>query len=227
MFSQQFWYMGVLALLLIVLEAFAAIYASQHQRIAHALLWCMAVFVIVYETVLSVKNGAIPIAFSTFSYFLFGIGVLLPLRPIKSAAAFCAFVSGAVYLSGYLFYPDLIYAQQPLEAVRAVGFLLHNLLLFGSLLLYGQCKVELKDLFYVLAFVAFVAVYTEVAVHVCASDQANALTLGIIEATLIRQILPQFVLKWWWYVLWYALVAVAFWATWELTCFVNRKLVRQ
>ena len=219
--------MGVVALFVIGLEVLVAIHAAQHRIVARVLLLCLATFVLVYEIVQFAQTRAMPIAFSTFSYFLFGIAVLLPFRPIKTTAAFCAFVSGAVYLSAFLFYPDRIYAQQPLESVRIVGFLLHNMMLLGSLLLYGQCKLEQKDIFYVLGFVVFVAVYTEVAMHICASNQINALTLGIVEATLIQEILPHFVLKWWWYVLWYALVAVVFWAMWELTCFVNRKLLRQ
>ena len=227
MFSQQFWYVGVLSLFVVALEVFAAMYASQHKSVARVLLWCTSAFVLVYETVHFAKTYEMPIAFSTFSYFLFGIAVFLPLRPLKSAAAFCSFISGVVYLSSFVLYPDLIYASQPVEAERIVGFLLHNLMLFGALLLYSQQKVEKTDVFYVLSFVTFVAVYTEVALHICGSGQANFLTVGIIEATLIQQIAPNFVIKWWWYVLWYAFVAVLAWGMWELTCFVNRKLVRQ
>ena len=179
------------------------------------------------EIVHFAKTHEMPIAFSTFSYFLFGIAVFLPLRPLKSVAAFCSFVSGVVYLSAFVFYPDMIYARQYSEAEKLVGFLMHNLMLFGGLLLYSRYKVEKIDALYILGFVAFVTVYTEVAVHICVSDQANFLTVGIIEATLIRQIAPRFVLKWWWYILWYALVAVVAWGMWELACFVNRKLLRQ
>ena len=219
--------MGALALFVIVLEVFTAIYASKHRRVARVMLWCMAIFVLVYEMVSFAQSRVMPIAFSTFSYFLFAIAVFLPFRPFKTAAAFCSFVSGVVYLSAFVFYPDVIYTRQPFEAVRLVAFLLHNLMLFGSLLLYSQYKVENTDIFYVFGFVAFIVVYTEVALHVCASEQANVLTVGIIEATLIQQIAPHFVIRWWWYALWYPFVAVVAWGTWELTCFVNRRLLRQ
>ena len=219
--------MGFLALFVIVLELCTARYAAQHKWLSRVLLWCTAAFLLVYQIVRFAHTREMPIAFSTFSYFLFGIAVFLPLRPIKSTAAFCAFVSGVVYLSAFVFYPDLIYARQYGEAEQTIGFLLHNLLLFGALLLYSRYKVEKTDIFCILGFVAFVVVYTEVAVHICASDQGNFLTVGIIEATLIREVAPYFALKWWWYVLWYALVAVVTWGMWELTCFVNKKLVRQ
>lgn len=219
--------MGVLALFVIVLEVFAALYAAKHQNVARVMLWCLAAFILVYQTALFAKTCEMPIAFSTFSYFLFVFAVFLPMRAVKSTAAFCGFVSGVVYLSAFVFYPSAIYARQPYEAERMVGFLLHNLLFFGSLLLYTQQKVAKTDIFCIFGFVAFVAVYTEVAMRVCASEQVNFLTLGIIEATLIKQILPQFAITWWWYILWYALVAVVAWAAWELTRFVNGKFVCQ
>ena len=219
--------MGVLSLFVIALEVFTALYAAKRKLVARVLLWCAAAFVIVYQVAHFAKTREMPIAFSTFSYFLFGIAVFVPWRPAKSVAAFCAFVSGVVYLSGFVFYPDAIYARQPFEADRIVGFLLHNLMLFGALLLYGQLRVKSVDALYAGAFVAFIAVYTEVAVHVCASDQANVLTLGTIEATLICEVLPQFMLRWWWYMLWYAFVAVVAWGAWELTRFINRRLLRQ
>lgn len=219
--------MGVLTAFVVALEVLTAIYASKRKRVARALLWCAAAFVVVYEVVSFAKTRQMPIAFSTFSYFLFGIAVFLPWRPIKSAAAFCAFVSGVVYLSGFAFYPDTIYARQPFEVDRIVGFLLHNLMLFGALLLYGRLKVAKVDALYIVGFVAFITVYAEVAAHACASDQVNVLTQGAIEATLIREVIPSFELRWWWYVLWYALMAAVAWGTWELTGFVNRRLLRQ
>lgn len=219
--------MGVLSLFVIALEVCTAIYASKRKRVANTLLWCAAAFVLLYEIAHFVKTREMPIAFSTFSYFLFCIAVFLPFRPLKSAAAYCAFVSGVVYLSGFVFYPNVIYARQPFEADRIVGFLLHNLMLFGALLLYGRLRVAKVDALYILGFVAFITVYTEIALRVCASDQVNVLTLGTIEATLIIEVVPNFAIHWWWYPLWYAFVAVAAWGIWELTCFVNRRLLRQ
>ena len=219
--------MGVLTLFVIALEIIASIYASKRKNLVKTLLFCASTFILTYEIASFFTTHKMPIAFSHFSYFLFAIAVFLPSRRIKSIASFCAFVSGAVYLAGWIVYPDVIYANQPFESVRMVGFLLHNMMLFGALLLYTQIKLEKLDVLYVLAFVAFIVVYTEVAVHICASDQANFLTVGVIEATLIHQIAPSFALKWWWYILWYALVAVAFWGMWELTSFINRLLLRQ
>lgn len=210
-----------------MLEVITALYASKHKWVARVMLWCAAAFILFYEILQFVKTGVMPIAFSTFSYFLFGIAVFLPLRPIKSAAAICAFVSGLTYLSGFVFYPNANYNAQPDEMKRMVGFLLHNLLLFGSLLLYGQYKVKKTDIFYAIGYFVFIIVYTELAVRVFGNPHGNSLTLGVIEATLILQIAPQFVIAWWWYILWYALVAVIFWGVWELTRFINRRLLRQ
>ena len=228
MFSQQYWYIGLLTLFIIVLEVFTAIYVAKHKWIARVLLWCMAIFMLVYEIYYYVTHPTtMPIAFSTFCYFLFGIAVFLPVRPIKSMAAFCCFVAGGLYLCSFLFFPERIYAHQPDATGRTIGFLLHNILLFGGLVLYSQYKVKKIDVAYILGFVAFIIVYVEVAVHVFHNVNTNNVTVGAIEATIIQRIVPQFVITWWWYILWYALVAAIFWGLWELTYFINGRLVRQ
>ena len=206
----------------------AAIYASKHKWLARVLLWCMATFVLVYEIYYYVTHPtSMPVAFSTFSYFLFAIAVFLPLRPIKSTAAFCSFLSGVIYLGAFVFYPDGNYKAQPDELGRTLGYLMHNMMLFGGLLLYAQFKVKKNDIFYVIGFFVFVAVYSEVAMHVFGNGNVNPITYGTIEATLIHLVAPQFVIKWWWYVLWYPFVIAIAWGFWELTCFINGRLVRQ
>ena len=211
-----------------MLEVFTAIFASKHKWVARVLLWCMAAFVLIYEIYYYVTHPTtMPIAFSTFSYFLFGIAVFLPVRPFKSVAAFCSFLSGVIYLAAFVFYPDENYKAQPDEAGRMMGYLMHNMMLLGGLLLYSRHKVKKTDILYIIGFFVFVAIYSEVAMHVCGSGNVNPITYGTIEATLIHLVAPQFVIKWWWYVLWYALVAVIFWGMWELTCFINRRLLRQ
>ena len=227
LFSRQFWYMGVLTVFVVTLEVIVAIYASKRKRLRETLLFCIATFVLAYETASFIRTHDMPIAFSTFSYFLLAFAVFVPWHPLKSVAAFCAFVSGVVYLSAFVFYPDPIYANQLAEGERIVGFLLHNLLLFGSLLLLGQFKLEEVDVFYLLGAIIFVVVYVEVVVHICASAQVNFLTIGIIEGTLFQHMVPNSVGKWWWYVAWYALIDVIFVAIWRLLNLINQRLLRQ
>ena len=219
--------MGLLTLYIIALEVFAAIYASRHKWVARVMLWCMAAFMLAYQIYYYVTYPtSMPIAFSTFTYFLFGIAVFLPVRPFKTVAAFCSVVAGGMYLSAFIFFPDTIYARQPEEATRMIGYLLHHVLLCGALLLYSQYRVKKIDIAFILAFVAFIVVYVEVAVHVFQNVNTNNTTVGIIEATVIQLIAPEFVIKWWWYVLWYPFVGAVIWGLWELTSFINRRLLR-
>ena len=227
MFSRQFWYMGVLTVFVVALEVLVAIYATKHKRLARTLLFCIANFLVTYEIATFIKAREIPIAFSVYSYFLLAFAVFLPWRPLKSVASFCAFLSGVVYLSAFTFYPDPIYAAQSTEAERIVGFLLHNLLLFGSLLLLGQFKLEEIDAFYLLGTLVFVVVYVEVTVHICANTQVNFLTIGIIEGTLFQHMVPNLVGKWWWSAAWYATVIAVFVGIWRLINEINRRFLRQ
>ena len=219
--------MGVLTVFVVALEVIVAIYASKRKRLAQVLLCCIATFVLVYETASFIKTHEMPIAFSIFSYFLLAFAVFLPWRPLKSVAAYCAFLSGVVYLSAFVFYPDPIYANQLGEQERIVGFILHNLLLFGSLLLLGRVKLEEDDIFYLLGTIVLTAIYVEVSVHICASAQVNFLTIGIIEGTLFQHMVPSLLGKWWWYIVWYALIDVVFIGLWRLLNTINLRLLRQ
>ena len=219
--------MGVLTVFVAVLEVLVAIYASKHKRLAQTLLFCVAAFVLTYEIATFIRAQELQIAFSVFSYFLLAFAVIFPWRPLKSVASFCAFLSGVVYLSAFVFYLDPIYVMQPTELERIVGFLLHNMLLFGSLLLLGQFKLEEVDAFYLLGALVFVVVYVEVAVHICANTQVNFLTLGIIEGTLFQHMVPNLVGKWWWSAAWYTTVIAVFVGIWRLINVINRRFLRQ
>ena len=224
MFSAQYWYMGVISTLVIALEVFAAMALARHKWIARIVLWILAIFMLAYETQRSIRNHLMPIAFSTFTYYLFGLAALLPIRPLKSAAAFCCFLTGAIYLSGFVVYPDFLYARQPDEAGRLIGWFLHNVMLFGGLVLYGQYRVKKLDIIYVSIFVAFFVAVTEIAVHVYNTNAANTLFVGIIEATLIQQVAPEFPITVWWCFVWYVFVVGAFAGAYIGTYFLNRKL---
>ena len=228
MFDPQYWYMGLLTLLIMVLEVCAAMYVAKHKWLARIVLWCMAAFMLVYEIKYFVEHpDSMPLAFSTFTYFLFGLAVFIPFRPIKSVAAFCSIIAGGLYVCGFIFYPQTIYARQPGEASRLIAYLLHHILFCGGLFLYSQYEVKKIDLAYVGGFLAFIVVYVELAIHVFHNSNANNTTIGTIEATVIQLLFPNFVIPWWWYIVWYLFVAAAFWGLWELTRFINRKMLRQ
>lgn len=225
MFSAQYWYIGLLTLLVTVSQTFALLFLARHKWITRIILWCMAIFMLVFESVIFARNpDQMPIAFSTFTYFLFGIGVFVPWRPVRTTAAICSFVAGAIYMSGFLFRPELLTHGAALGMGYMQGFLLHDVLLMGGLLMLTQIRIKKIDAALVFAFVAFCVAYTEIAVHVYDTPSANTLFVGIIEATLITQVAPQFTVSWWWYILWYLFVAAAIWGAWELSCFINRKL---
>ena len=169
MFSAQYWYIGLLTLLVMVSQTFALLFLARHKWITRVILWCMAIFMLVFESVIFARNpDQMPIAFSTFTYFLFGIGVFVPWRPVRTTAAICSFVAGAIYMSGFLFRPELLTHGAALGMGYMQGFLLHDVLLMGGLLMLTQIRIKKIDAALVFAFVAFCVAYTEIAVHVYA-----------------------------------------------------------
>ena len=216
--------MSVITAFVIALEVFATIGLARHQWLSRIVLWILATFMLTYVTYRAILDHEIPIQFSTFSYYLFGVAALLPLRPIKSVAAFCCFLSGVIYLSVYLVYPDLYFVLHTVELGRLTGWLLHGILLFGGLLMYSHYRVKKSDIFYVLGFVAFFIAFTEIAVNVFNINADNTLFVGIIEATLIHYVAPDFPITVWWCFVWYVFVVGAFAGAYIGTYFLNRKL---
>lgn len=216
--------MGLLTLLVATLTVLAVMESARHKLAARVILCAMALFVLVYQSYLLIHTGAFYVAFSYFCYFLFGIAVFVPLRPLKATAAFGCLLSGGIYLGAFLFYPNIIVGSMVQGEGVWTSWLMHLVMFSGSLLLLAQYGVHKWDIIPVLAFAAFFAVYTEIAAYVFHSPYINPVSTGVVEGTLILQVAPNFAIKWWWYIVWYIIVAVLFWALWSLARFINRRL---
>lgn len=224
MFSKEYWYLGLLTLLVVTLTVLVAMEASRHKYAARAILCGLGLFVLVYQSYLLAQSGVFYVAFSYFCYFLFAIAVFVPLRPLKATAAFGCLLSGGIYLGAFLFYPDIIVGKMVQGAGVWTSWLMHVVMFSGGLLLLGQYGVNKWDIIPVLCFAAFFAAYTEIATYVFHSQYVNPVSTGVVEGTLILQVAPDFVIQWWWYIVWYVIVALLFWALWVFTRFINRRL---
>ena len=211
-------------MMVVALAVLAAMESVKHKITSRIMLYLMGAFVLIYQGYQCATTGVFYIAFSYFCYFLFGVAVFVPLRPVKSTAAFCCFLSGGIYLGTFLFYPDTVVGTMVSGNWVWLSWFMHLIMFSGSLLMYGQYGTSKWDLIPICAFLVFFAVYTEVAVHVFHDANVNPVSPGMVEATLICTIWPSFTVRWWWVIIWYILVAAAVWGLWELTCFINRRL---
>lgn len=225
MFSKNYWYIGTLTALLIAAEVLAVLYLSRHKWGARIMLWLLAAYVIITQAVDLSRSKHFSFAFSTISYWFFVLGVLVPWRPLKSAAATFCMIAGGVYTTGFLFYPELNTHMGEFGLGYFPGYVIHDVLFFGALLLLCQIKVKKYDFAIIVGLIGLVVMFTELGLHVFGWDDVNAFMVGIVEATVLKtQFFPDLEITWWWYIAWYIVVFAMMWGIWELQRFINKRL---
>ena len=225
LFSENFWYIGFLTLILMTMEFFAVLYLARHKWLSRIVLWALAAYVLVTQIVELSQTKTFFFAFSTIAYWLFLLGVLVPWRPLKSVCAVFAFIAGVVYTSGFLIYPEMLTHMGEFSIAYMSGYVIHNVLAVGSLLMLSQFEVKRYDLAVLGGAIAIVVVLTELGAHVWQWNNINAFLLGMVEGSVLKnEYFPDLPLTWWWYILWYTVMLAALWGIWEVIRLLNKKL---
>lgn len=225
MFSKDYWYIGTLTVLLITMEVFAVLYLSRRKWATRIVLWLLAIYVIVTQTVTIVQKGTFSFAFSTVSYWMFVAAVLVPFRMFKSAAAMFSFSSGLVYAVAFAFYPDIISHLGPFNLGYFPGYVVHNVMFVGSLLLCCQIRFKRRDLALVGILVAAMVCLTELGLRVFHWPDMNEFLVGMVETTILQtEYFPEMQITWWWMIGWYIAVVALLWGFWELLNFIDKRL---
>lgn len=224
LFSSQYWYIGVLTAVAVSSEVFAAMYLRHRKWLTRVVLWCLATYMLVAQAMALNASKTFNWAFSTIAFWLFIVGVIVPWRPLKSiSAAFC-FISGCVYTAGFLIYPPMMSHMGEFGIAYMSSFLLHDVLIFGSLLMYTQFQVKKYDVAAIGVAIAVIVLITELGAHVWQWNNINTFLLGMVEGSALVELFPDLPLTWWWYILWYIVVLSALWGIWEVIRLLNKKL---
>ncbi len=226
MFSGEFWYVGFLTLLLLCMEVFAVLFLVRHKWTSRIVLWVIAAYILAMQ-LMDVAKGRFFIAFSTFAFWLFVLGVLIPWRPFKAVACYFALLAGGMYTSGFLLRPELLTHKGPFGITYFSGYITHDLLIVGAMLMLSQFKVKRYDMAIVGGVIAVSVVFAELSKHVFHLNDVNEFLVGMIEGSVLKaELFPNLSLTWWWYILWYIFLLSLLWGVWELMCFINRRLLR-
>lgn len=228
MFSANYWYIGFFILLVVVMEVFAVMFLSRYKWLSRAVLWALALYVVVSQAVELSQTKTFYWAFSTISYWLFVLGAIVPVRSVKSACATFSFVAGALYLVAFLVKPEMINHMGDLSIGYFKGIMIHDVLFVGSLIMLSQFKMKRWDMGVVGGMLAIVVMFTELGKYVFHWTTINEFLEGMIEASILKtEYLPNLQLTWWWYILWYIVVFALLWGIWESIYFVNRRLTQR
>lgn len=227
MFSGTFWYIGVLTALVLTMEVFAVMFLARHKWTSRIVLWTLAAFMFVNRVITLSQTQSWNFAFSTIAYWLIIAGAVVPWRPVKSICATICLIAGGVYLTGFLFYPEMMTHGGEFGMGYMPGFVLHDVLVLGSLLILTMIKVKKYDLALFGGAIALVVLLTELGAHVFMWDNINEFMLGIVEANVLQNtFFPDLPLTWWWYILWYIVILAVLWAIWEFARFVNKLFLK-
>ncbi len=227
MFSSEYWYIGVLTLLLMTMEVIASLFLVKSKWATRIFLWIFAIYVVVTQAVELSETKVFSWALSTISYWLFVLGVICPVRPVKSACAVFAFMAGGGYMIGFLVKPEMLTHMGGFSIGYMQGFVIHNVLFVGSLLLLSQFRMRRYDMALAGGILAVIVLFTELGKYVFGWTMINGFLEGMVEASVLKtEYFPNLQLTWWWYILWYVALLALLWGIWELLCFVNRRLLR-
>lgn len=203
-FTGGHWYYGVIQLFLLGLDILAALGAIRCRKVGLVWLWITALWMLGYKIWEYVPAGRWPLDFSALTYFLFGAAVLLPVRPLKTAASFSGMLAGACFIVTLILLPEMQYNTQPNGFYLGMAILNHNLLFTGGVILAGRYVFKKTDLFWIVGWLALVIVYIEVLTHCFGITESYAVLADILDGTIIYRLTgTTFALQWWYYVLYY------------------------
>ena len=225
MFSSQYWYIGLLTLLLLTMQVFAVLFLARHKWTSRITLWILAAFILAMQIV-DLAKGNFYIAFSTIAFWLFVLGVLIPWRPFKTVSVYFCMLAGGMYTAGFLLRPELMTHMGPFGIHYMSGFLTHDILVVGALIMLSQFKIKKYDLAVIGGVFVIAVVFAELSAHVFHLNGVNGFFVGMIEGTVIKdELFHDMQLTWWWYILWYVFMLALLWGLWELIRFVNKRLL--
>ncbi len=222
MFGIALFQMRALQFVLFCFAAFAAYATYKNRVLSYIAVFLAAAWLLVLKGYEYIPSGRLPMDLSAISYFLYGTCVILPFRPAKVTASQLATLCGLVYGLCVIVRPESFYSRDPDEFVRYFAMVNHAMLFFGGLAMMGHVRFKWTDIFWTLGIVAAVVIYTEICVA-CGVAEGNAIFSQILNGSIIREVLPNFSMPWWYYIAYYAalLTAVAAWL--GLTYVINRK----
>ncbi len=202
-FTGVHWAAGVFQALLAAAEVlFAFGPAKKNRFVSRSAVLLVGIYFLVYKTSEYVIFEKPPVDFSALSYFLFGLAAVLPLRPLKGAAAYSGLLAGSLFVLTFTLAPETHFDNMATPFLLAMAFVNHNFLFAGALCVLCSVRLRPRDLFAAAGFIAFVVVHSEIMVQVYGFTEGEVVT-EIIDASVILYILPGFSFPWWYYAVYY------------------------
>lgn len=192
-FTGSYWYYGVIQIAVFAaIVAIACLVAGRNRLFDAVVVWVIGAYLLCYKLNEYGPFKAMPIDLSAMSYFLFGVAAFVPLRPLKSAAAFSAMLSGIIYVATMTFFPEThIASLNSSDKFFLINMAMcnHNLLLLGSIFMTAQLEVKRDDVVFLLGWFGFFFAYLNLLVTAYGVSYKNSSIIGIIDGSLVAGVL--------------------------------------
>ncbi len=223
MFGIEFFHVRALQFVLGCLAVLAAYGTCKNRVMSYAAVYGVGAWLLILKCIQYHQSGTLPMDISAVCYFLYGFAALLPVRPVKAAVAQLAALCGLIYCIVMIVMPEAFYMRDPTEFGRYFAITNHSLLLFGGLAMLGHVRMKWTDLFYTLVILGAIVAYVEICVS-SGVEEGTAIFSRIVNGSIILVAVPDFVLTWWYYILYYLFVATAFGGWLALTYAFSRRM---
>lgn len=192
-FTGSYWYYGVIQIAVFAaIVAIACLVAGRNRMFDAVVVWVIGAYLLCYKLNEYGPFKAMPIDLSAMSYFLFGVAAFVPLRPLKSAAAFSAMLSGIIYVATMTFFPEThIASLNSSDKFFLINMAMcnHNLLLLGSIFMTAQLEVKREDVVCLVGWFGFFFAYLNLLVTAYGVSYKNSSIIGIIDGSLVAGVL--------------------------------------
>ncbi len=225
MYANPYLHIQALQFILLCFAPLGAYATYKNRDLSFLAVYGVALWFLVFKGVEYAHSRNLPMDISAICYFLFAASVLLPVRPLKVAAAQIAGLCGVVYGIVMVAAPQIFAARDPNEMTFYLAIANHALLFFGGLAMSGHVPFRKTDLLWTAAILAVIVVYTEVCVGMGVAE-GNAVFSRIVDGSIILFAAPSFSMPWWYYALYYPVVLGLFGLWVALTYAINRRAVR-
>ena len=198
--KMQYWWLVLAVLAACVVEGYIVYALRFRSTLSLLIVVVIAVFVMGYKTYefagYRVQGIAeYPIEFSHISYFIFGTVVFLGLRRLYGLAGYCATLTGLGNVIAVC-----VSAESMIEGFRSVGYfalslVLHNLMLFGGVLLLCNCvRFRIKDMWTAFLGVALICGFAQLVnaglVYGDIDYKDEIVILKIMDGRILGYVLP-------------------------------------
>ncbi len=225
MYSNPYLYVQALQLLLLLLVPLACFATYRSKMLSFVAVYGVAVWFFVFKGAEYFGSRSLPMDISALCYFLYVIAAILPVRPLKVAAAQLSALCGLVYGLMFFFAPQIFRTRDTNDMTFYLAMVNHAILLFGGLAVIGRFPLKKSDIFWTGGVLAAIIIYIEICVANGVAE-GNAVFTKILDGSIIQVPFPDFTMQWWYYALYFPTVFLLLGLWIAFTYAINRKVAR-